>query len=176
MQALGSDGRAWPRSRRLRRAHRRHPSGLRASTAVEDFVEPERTGPRIVAGKARLSTVVIDACDQVRAKAVLAAMVARDAACRSSIAGAAGGKRQSAARSQVEDLADRSPTTRCWPRCGSACASQHGAARADRQDGTGLCVFSREPVKHRADASACEIGGETDGSAELPRLRLQRRP
>jgi tRNA A37 threonylcarbamoyladenosine dehydratase len=96
--------------------------------------------------------VVIDACDQVRAKAALAAWAL--AAARPFVSvGAAGGKRL-AQRVEVEDLAavTHDPLLASLRQ---RLRREQGAARQGRM---GLrCVFSREPVS--APAEACDSDG-----------------
>ncbi len=96
--------------------------------------------------------VLIDACDQVRAKAALAAWAL--AAARPCVTvGAAGGKRL-AQRVEVEDLAavTHDPLLASLRQ---RLRREHGAARQGRM---GLrCVYSREPVA--APAGACDSDG-----------------
>ena len=127
------------------RAHRRHPS---AAATVHGGGGVRRA--RQLAGAAaatRLSTCVIDACDQVRAKAG-AGRLGAGRACAAGHAWArpAASARRSASRWPTWPT---SRTTRCWPRCASACAAAGARAPAAR---IGLrCVFSRETVA-RPDA------------------------
>jgi tRNA A37 threonylcarbamoyladenosine dehydratase len=110
--------------------------------SVEDFVSPENW-PALLPAPVDL---VVDACDQVRAKAALAAW-ALAAGLPLVCVGAAGGKRH-AERVEVADLADASHD----PLLASLRQRlrQAGAvprAQAGRAARTGLrCVFSREPV------------------------------
>jgi tRNA A37 threonylcarbamoyladenosine dehydratase len=121
--------------------------------AVEEFVDaqnwPALLPPRMDA--------VIDACDQVRAKAAMAAWALGGA--RPFVAvGAAGGKRQ-AQRVDVEDLVavTHDPLLAALRQ---RLRREHGAAR---QGPIGLrCVFSREPVA--APAQACAGDDGNDGS------------
>ena len=120
-----------------------------AVTTVEEFVEPSNW-PALLPAPV---DVVIDACDQVRAKAVLAAW---SLATRVPlvIAGAAGGKRRPH-EVQVEDLGavTHDPLLASLRQ---RLRKHHGAARTGPM---GLaCVFSREPVAP-PDAS-CEIEGD----------------
>ena len=106
--------------------------------AVEEFVD-EGNWPGLLPSEV---DVVIDACDQVRAKAVVAAwsLAARIALI---VAGAAGGKREPQAV-QVDDLAlvTHDPLLASLRQ---RLRQHHGAARSGAM---GLrCVFSREPVK-----------------------------
>ena len=122
-------------------------------TCVEDFVDAGNWPallPQPVDG-------VIDACDQVRAKAVIAAWAL---ATRSMlvIAGAAGGKRQPHAV-QVEDLGlvTHDPLLAALRQ---RLRKQHGAARGGK---IGVrCVFSREAVV--APDEVCEVGSDADGT------------
>jgi tRNA A37 threonylcarbamoyladenosine dehydratase len=122
-------------------------------TCVEDFVDAANWPallPQPVDG-------VVDACDQVRAKAVIAAWAL---ATRSMlvIAGAAGGKRQPHAV-QVEDLGlvTHDPLLAALRQ---RLRKQHGAARGGK---IGVrCVFSREAVV--APDEVCEVGSEAGGS------------
>lgn len=122
-------------------------------TCVEDFVDADNWPallPQPVDG-------VIDACDQVRAKAVIAAWAL---ATRSMlvIAGAAGGKRQPHAV-QVEDLGlvTHDPLLAALRQ---RLRKQHGAARGGK---IGVrCVFSREAVV--APDEVCEVGSDADGT------------
>jgi tRNA A37 threonylcarbamoyladenosine dehydratase len=100
---------------------------------------------------------VIDACDQVRAKAAIAAWALRTHSMLV-IAGAAGGKRQPHAV-QVEDLGlvTHDPLLASLRQ---RLRKQHGAARSGK---IGVrCVFSREAVA--APDGSCDVGGGGDGS------------
>jgi tRNA threonylcarbamoyladenosine dehydratase len=117
-------------------------------TTVEEFVD-ETNWPALLRTPVH---GVIDACDQVRAKAVLAAwaMQTRTALV---IAGAAGGKRQPQAV-QTEDLAlvTHDPLLAALRQ---RMRQHHGAARSGK---LGLrCVFSREAVRGPEDA--CDVDG-----------------
>ena len=121
---------------------------------VDDFVD-EGNWPALLPAPV---DVLIDACDQVRAKAALAAWsLARRVplVC----VGAAGGKSQ-AQRVEVEDLADATHDP-LLASLRQRLRKEHGAARQGR---IGLrCVFSREAV--RAPTDACEAGDPAgDGS------------
>ena len=103
--------------------------------------------------------VLVDACDQVRAKAALAAWALRECVPLVCV-GAAGGKRQ-AQRVEVEDLADATHDP-LLASLRSRLRKEAGAARSGR---IGLrCVFSREAVA--APVTACEVGTETEVKAE----------
>ena len=124
---------------------------------VDDFVGPENW-PALLPGPV---DVLVDACDQVRAKAALAAW---GLAQRVPVVcvGAAGGKRLPQ-RVEVDDLA----ATTHDPLLASLrqrLRKHHGAARAGR---IGLrCVFSRESVAMPDAACSTEPGTDprTDGS------------
>lgn len=148
VQALGATvGRAKVTALRERIADI-HP-GCRVD-AVEEFVEPGNW-PALLP---RPVDALIDACDQVRAKAVLAAW-ARDAGVPAVCVGAAGGKR----RPQDVELADLAQTTHD-PLLASLRARLRREHGAPRQGPIGLrCVFSREAVARPGDG--CEVG---DGS------------
>jgi tRNA A37 threonylcarbamoyladenosine dehydratase len=119
---------------------------------VEEFVD-EANWPALLA---RPAAVVVDACDDVRAKAVVAAWALATGTPLVCV-GAAGGKR-AAERVEAADLADVShdpmlaalrQRLRKW----------HGAPRSGR---IGVrCVFSREPVAAPLGADAA---GPVDGS------------
>lgn len=114
---------------------------------VEEFVD-ERNWPALLPQPV---DALIDACDQVRAKAALAAWAlagARPFVC----VGAAGGKRL-AQRVEVEDLAavTHDPLLASLRQ---RLRREHGAARQGR---IGLrCVYSREPVSQPAEACASD--------------------
>jgi tRNA threonylcarbamoyladenosine dehydratase len=100
---------------------------------------------------------VIDACDQVRAKAVIAAW-ALHTRCALVIAGAAGGKREPHAV-RVEDLGlvTHDPLLASLRQ---RLRKHHGAARSGP---IGVrCVFSREAV--RMPDESCGVGDARDGS------------
>jgi tRNA A37 threonylcarbamoyladenosine dehydratase len=121
--------------------------------AIEDFVEPANW-PALLAKVARPVDVVIDACDQGRAKAVLAAW-ALASGTPLVIVGAAGGKRK-AELVAVEDLGlvTHDPMLASLRQ---RLRRHHGAARAGR---IGLrCVHSREPVQGPLDVDACDVDG-----------------
>ena len=96
--------------------------------------------------------VVIDACDQVRAKLAMAAWALATRS-RLVVVGAAGGKRRPQAV-EVADLADATHDP-LLASLRQRLRQQHGAAR---KGAIGLrCVFSREPVLRPADDDACEV-------------------
>ncbi|HXD07226.1 MAG TPA: tRNA threonylcarbamoyladenosine dehydratase [Burkholderiaceae bacterium] len=114
-------------------------------------VDPHGNWPALLPG---LVDAVIDACDQVKAKAVLAAWAQRTRTPFITV-GAAGGK-QLAQAVEVADLAQVThdpllATLRQRMR------QRHGAAR---KGDIGLkCVFSREPVRLPQAADACDVDG-----------------
>jgi len=122
-------------------------------TCVEEFVD-EANWPTLLPQPV---DAVVDACDQVRAKAVIAAWAL---ATRSMlvIAGAAGGKRQPHAV-QVEDLGlvTHDPLLASLRQ---RLRKQHGAARSGP---IGVrCVFSREAVT--APSEVCDVDSASDSS------------
>jgi tRNA A37 threonylcarbamoyladenosine dehydratase len=115
---------------------------------VEEFVEPEHW-------PALLPTAVdglIDACDQVRAKAALAAW-ARAQGVPLVCCGAAGGKREPT-RLEVGDLADVTHDP-LLASLRQRLRRDHGAPRAGAMGVR--CVYSREPVA--APQGVCEADG-----------------
>ena len=121
-----------------------------AVVPVEDFVTAENW-PALLPEPV---DALIDACDQARAKAVLAAWALAGGTPLVCV-GAAGGKRQ-AARVEVADLAE----TTHDPLLAGLRQRLRKSGAAPRQGRIGLtCVFSREPVALPAD-EACS----TDGS------------
>ena len=125
---------------------------------VEEFVD-EGNWPALLPGPV---DAVIDACDQVRAKAVIAAWALR-ARVALVVAGAAGGKRRPH-EVQVEDLAHvtHDPLLAALRQ---RLRKQHGAARSGR---IGVqCVFSREPVSMPEAESACDASDAADATAAV---------
>jgi tRNA A37 threonylcarbamoyladenosine dehydratase len=117
--------------------------------AVEEFVG-ESNWPGLLETTV---DVVIDACDQVRAKAAMAAW-ALETGTPLVIVGAAGGKR-AAERVEVGDLAAATHD----PVLASLRQRLRKAGGAARVGAIGLtCVFSREPVQAPDDAG-CEVDG-----------------
>lgn len=119
-----------------------------AVTTVEEFVD-ENNWPGLMTEPV---DGVIDACDQVRAKAVLAAWALRTGT-PLVIAGAAGGKRQPQAV-ETDDLAlvTHDPLLASLRQ---RLRQHHGAPRSGK---LGLrCVFSREAVQ--APADTCDADG-----------------
>jgi tRNA A37 threonylcarbamoyladenosine dehydratase len=118
--------------------------------AVEEFVDAANW-PGLLEAPV---DVVIDACDQVVAKAAIAAWALTTKA-PLVIVGAAGGKR-AAERVEVGDLAatTHDPVLAALRQ---RLRKLHGAARVGE---IGLaCVFSREPVSAPAGAEACDVDG-----------------
>jgi len=117
--------------------------------AVEEFVA-EANWPALLA---RRADVVVDACDDVRAKAVLAAW-SRAGETPLVCVGAAGGKR-AAERVEVADLADvtHDPMLAALRQ---RLRKQHGAPRSGAL--AVCCVFSREPVALPA-SEGCDVDG-----------------
>lgn len=125
-----------------------------AVTAIDEFVDEANVGvlldPTQVDG-------VIDCCDQVRAKAALAAWATahgKPVVC----VGAAGGKTQPH-RVEVADLADVTHDP-LLSSLRQRLRQRHSAARKGRLGVT--CVFSREPVLPPQDS--CEVSPGGDGS------------
>jgi len=119
---------------------------------VEAFAEPENWPGLLPAGV----NAVVDACDQTRAKTVMAAW-ALETACIYVAVGAAGGKRQ-AYLVAVEDIATVTHDP-LLSKLRYALRKEHGAARDGKKIGiTG--VFSREAVAP-PDASCGLIGDGT---------------
>ena len=131
-----------------------HP-GCRVDT-VEDFVEPGNW-PALLP---RPVDALVDACDQVRAKAALAAW-ARDAGVPSVCVGAAGGKRQPQ-RVEVGDLAEVTHDP-LLASLRQRLRRDHGAPRQGRVGLT--CVFSREAVQRPEAVCATEAPADDGGAA-----------
>ena len=149
VQALGSTiGMAKVEALRLRIADI-HPGCVVAT--VEEFVD-ETNWPTLLT---RPADAVIDACDDVRAKAVMAAW-ARETSTPLVVVGAAGGKR-AAERVEVGDLAEVTHD----PMLASLRQRLRKLHEAPRTGAFGVtCVFSREPVSVPATGDVCD----TDGS------------
>lgn len=120
---------------------------------IEEFVEPDNW-PALLQGAA--IDGVIDACDQVRAKTVVAEW-ARTSGTLLVVSGAAGGKRQ-AHKVEVADLAHTTHDP-LLAQLRYRLRKQHGAPRAPGQAMGVTCVFSREAV---AQPDACDTS--VDGS------------
>jgi tRNA A37 threonylcarbamoyladenosine dehydratase len=118
---------------------------------VEEFVEPENWPQLLPAGV----SAVIDACDQVKAKAAMAAWAMKSRVLFIS-AGAAGGKRL-AHKIDVDDLAN---TTHDPLLAGLRYQLRkfHGAPREGKKIGV-TCVFSREAVAPPDPSCAIEGDG-----------------
>ena len=128
-----------------------HPGCL--VTAVEEFVQPDNW-PALLPAPV---DVLVDACDQSKAKATLAAW-ALHARVPLVCVGAAGGKRR-AEMVAVEDLAD----TTHDPLLAGLRQRLRKDGAAPRQGRMGVrCVFSREPVM-RPQQDGCDVA--TAGSA-----------
>jgi tRNA A37 threonylcarbamoyladenosine dehydratase len=120
-----------------------------AVEGVEEFVD-ETNWPRLLR---RRADAVIDACDDMRAKAVIAAW-ARTTATPLVVVGAAGGKR-AAERVEVGDLADVTHD----PMLAALRQRLRKLHDAPRTGPFGVrCVFSREPVTAPA-GDACAVDG-----------------
>jgi tRNA A37 threonylcarbamoyladenosine dehydratase len=122
-----------------------------AVARVEEFVDVANW-PALLA---RPADVVVDACDDVRAKAVVAAW-ARAHGSALVCVGAAGGKR-AAERVEVADLADATHD----PMLAALRQRLRKLHAAPRSGAFGVrCVFSREPVAAPAgDDDACAVDG-----------------
>ena len=125
---------------------------------IEEFVDADNW-PALLA---RPVDAVIDACDQVRAKAVIAAW-ALSTRITLVIAGAAGGKRQPHAV-QVEDLGlvTHDPLLASLRQ---RLRKQHGAARSGK---IGVrCVFSKEAMVAPSEVCAVEEGVAASSDSSL---------
>jgi tRNA A37 threonylcarbamoyladenosine dehydratase len=126
-----------------------------AVQVVDEFVTPDNWPALLPAAV----DVLIDACDQVRAKAALAAWALRERVPLVCV-GAAGGKRQ-AQRVEVEDLADATHD----PLLASLRQRLRKEAAAPRSGRIGLrCVFSREAVA--APDAGCAIDGQDQAASD----------
>ncbi len=118
---------------------------------IEDFVD-ETNWPALL-GDVQIDGIV-DACDQVRAKAQIAAW-ARARQLPQVCVGAAGGKQ----RPQEVEVLDLSETTHD-PLLASLRQRLRKFHAAPRQGAMGVtCVFSREPVTRPEGVEACDIDG-----------------
>jgi tRNA A37 threonylcarbamoyladenosine dehydratase len=122
---------------------------------IDDFVTPDNW-PALLAADADTPSALIDACDQVRAKTVMAAWARRTGVPFVTV-GAAGGKRMAQAV-EVADLADVTHDP-LLAQLRYRLRKEHGAARSGRMGSA--CVFSREAVAP-PDASCAVVSG--DGS------------
>ena len=125
---------------------------------IDDFVTPENWVTMATQMQADGVQVVVDACDQLRAKVAMAAWSARERVPLVCV-GAAGGKR----KPQAVELDDLSAVTHdpLLAKLRYELRKHHGGAR-DRRMGL-QCVFSREPVLPAQDACGAD-GGLGDGS------------
>jgi len=116
---------------------------------VEEFVD-EQNWPGLLAGRA--IDGLVDACDQVRAKAKLAGW-ARETGTAFVTVGAAGGKRQP----HLVELQDLALTTHdpLLASLRQRLRKQYGAARVGKIGVS--CVYSREPVQRPAES--CDLDG-----------------
>ena len=125
---------------------------------VEEFVSSDNW-PGLLASPV---DALIDACDQVQAKAALAAW-GMSSGVPVVCVGAAGGKRQ-AQRVEVEDLADTSHD----PLLASLRQRLRKSGTAPRQGRMGVrCVFSRESVAPPAQACEVDLASEAAGDGTL---------
>ena len=120
---------------------------------IDEFVDPDNWLQLLPAD----ADAVIDACDQIKAKAEMAAHARKTKQCFISV-GAAGGKRMA----HLVDIADLSATTHdpLLSQLRYRLRKQHGAPKDGKRMGV-TCVFSREAVAP-PDASCSIEGG--DGS------------
>ena len=125
-----------------------------AVAAVEEFVEAGNW-PALLSKPA---DVVVDACDQVRAKAVVAGWALQQGV-PLVVVGAAGGKRM-AEKVEVGDLAAATHDP-VLASLRQRLRRDHGGAREGAMGVS--CVFSREAVAGPADAT-CDTGQASDGS------------
>lgn len=127
--------------------------------AIDDFVEPGNWLSLLEAAQAANgpATAVIDACDQVKAKVVMAAWARASRAAFITV-GAAGGKRQ-AHKVDIEDLSlvTHDPLL---AQLRQRLRKEHGAPREGRKIGV-ACVFSRESVAPPDASCAIESGDGT---------------
>jgi len=121
---------------------------------IDEFVEPDNW-PAILPEGVEL---VIDACDQVRAKTAMAAWALRTRTPFISV-GAAGGKRL-AHKVDVDDLAHTTHDP-LLAQLRYRLRREHGGAQGGKRMGV-ACVFSREPVAPPHASCSIEAGG--DGS------------
>lgn len=118
---------------------------------IDDFVEPENWLQLLPSG----ADAVIDACDQVKAKAEMAAHARKTKQCFISV-GAAGGKRMA----HLVDISDLSATTHdpLLSQLRYRLRKQYGAPKDGKRMGV-MCVFSKEAVAP-PDASCSIEGGD----------------
>ncbi|TYK73548.1 tRNA threonylcarbamoyladenosine dehydratase [Comamonas sp. Z3] len=120
---------------------------------IDEFVDPDNWQQLLPVD----ADAVIDACDQIKAKAEMAAHARKTRQCFISV-GAAGGKRMA----HLVDIADLAATTHdpLLSQLRYRLRKQHGAPKDGKRMGV-TCVFSREAVAP-PDASCSIEGG--DGS------------
>ena len=126
-------------------------------STIDEFVTPDNWLEIATQLHAEGVNVVVDACDQLRAKVAMASWAARARAPLVCV-GAAGGKR----RPQAVELDDLSLVTHdpLLAKLRYELRKHHGGARSGRM---GLqCVFSREAVLPAQDQ--CDVEGVGDGS------------
>ena len=118
---------------------------------IDDFVEPENWLQLLPSG----ADAVIDACDQVKTKAEMAAHARKTKQCFISV-GAAGGKRMA----HLVDISDLSATTHdpLLSQLRYRLRKQYGAPKDGKRMGV-MCVFSKEAVAP-PDASCSIEGGD----------------
>lgn len=118
---------------------------------IDDFVEPENWLQLLPPD----ADAVIDACDQVKAKAEMAAHARKTKQCFISV-GAAGGKRMA----HLVDISDLSATTHdpLLSQLRYRLRKQYGAPKDGKRMGV-MCVFSKEAVAP-PDASCSIEGGD----------------
>ncbi len=129
---------------------------------VEEFVTPDNVAALLPA-----CDVVIDAIDQVRAKA---ALIVHCRGRRTPIvtAGGAGG-RVDPTRVRIADLADTTQDALA-SKLRACLRREHGYPRAPKQKFGVACVYSDEPIR-RPLAAACDVAdGHASGAAGAPLL------
>lgn len=185
IQALGSTvGMAKAEALRLRIADIHPGCTVRV---IEEFVEPDNW-PALIGGAE--FDGLIDCCDQVRAKATLAAW-AREQRLPFVTVGAAGGKREPH-RVQLDDLSAATHD----PLLASLRQRLRKHHAAPRSGSMGVaCVYSREPVHlpQQGEGEVCDVDGSLNchgygssvavtatfglcAAAELQRLHVARKP
>ncbi len=128
---------------------------------IDDFVTPDNVQTLLSAAGHGLGAVgvVIDACDQVRAKVAIAAWALAQR-CPLLVVGAAGGKRLA----HAVEVADLAAVThdRLLAQVRHDLRKHHLAARQGKVGVT--CVYSREPVIRPQAACATDASAPTDAS------------
>lgn len=124
--------------------------------AIEEFVDEANVGDLL---QAQRIDGVIDCCDQVRAKAAVAAWAQQHGKPAVAV-GAAGGK----TRPQLVEVADLSEVTHdpLLASLRQRLRQRHGAARRGKMGP--VCVFSREAVLPPQDSCDSGAGAQGDGS------------